>query len=180
MRGLAALVLTLCLLVSGCGGDHPQPAPSPTKTPSPSETTPTPPEMPEAVGKKTKAGAVAQVRYFLQAMAHAGATGDTTVFKTTYTNACTRCEAIATGIADTYSSGGSIDGGAWQPTRITAQGIADGVAYIDAIVTFEAQTLDPGNGKPPTSSKRSVNNLKTFQLKWSDGGWRVAALDPEA
>jgi hypothetical protein len=172
------------LLTAACGGGNPEPAPLPqASTPkvSPSaSSTPSAPVLPAAAKTKTKAGAIAAVRYFLDAMAYAGESGNTQPFKTAYTRECTRCRAITSGIEGTYAAGGQLKGGAWRPTRLKFYGISNGVAYVDAIVTFESQVLIKDSQGTKVTSPESRDNLKPFQLVRLNGIWRVAALDPEA
>ncbi len=80
-RTLAAVLGALaCLVVlGGCGG-NPEPTPLADPTPSTSATTtpsPSPPAIPAAARKKTKAGAIAFARHFIEALNYAGKIGDT-------------------------------------------------------------------------------------------------------
>ena len=136
--------------------------------------------MPEAAKAKTKAGAEASVRYFLSSMEYAGDTGYTKVFETTYTTECTRCAAITEGIRATYANGGSIAGGAWHPTRLKFYDIENDIAFVDAVVDYEAQIWVKDSTGTKTTSPARQNVLKAFHLVWRDGMWRVGALDPEA
>jgi len=68
----------LVLLVAGCGGD-PKADPSPSTSPAPSISstpTPSPPTLPDAAKANTKAGAIAFVKYYVELVNHAQATGD--------------------------------------------------------------------------------------------------------
>ncbi len=71
MRGrhtLTAVIGVLCLLLAGCGGS-PEPKPPPKAEPSASPSasaSPTPPVMPAAAKEKTKAGADAFTRHFVE------------------------------------------------------------------------------------------------------------------
>jgi hypothetical protein len=179
---LAAGLIAAGLLLGGCGGSpEPKPLPAPTKSPSPSASaTATPPVMPVAAKAKTKAGAETTVRFFLSSMEYSGDTGNTAQFEDTYTRDCTRCQAISDGIKKTYDDGGSIVGGAWHPTRLTFYAIDKNVAYLDAVVDYEAQTWIRDASGTKTTSPARRNVLKAFQLIWRDGMWRVAALDPKA
>jgi hypothetical protein len=181
MRGRTSLaVLAACLMLAGCGGS-PEPKSLPTSSPSPSASaSPTPPVMPAAAKEKTKAGASAAARHFLESMKYSGQTGDVSAFEASYTQECTKCQGIADGIAATYRDGGSIDGGAWVPKRVKFYGIKGDIASLDVVVDYEPQTWIKKAGAPKTTSPPRSNVLKTFQLIWRDGRWRVGALDPEA
>src|SRR3954467_1198640 len=120
MRGrhtLAAVIGALCVLLDGCGGSaEPQPLPRPTASLSPSPSA-TPPVMPPAAKERTQAGATAFARLFIESLNYAGAVGDTESMRRLYLPLCTRCEAIADGIDETYAKGGYFKGGAWEPVR---------------------------------------------------------------
>jgi Family of unknown function (DUF6318) len=183
MRGrhtLAATIGVLCLLLAACGGSaEPQPLPRPTASLSPSPSA-TPPAMPAAATAKTRAGAIAAAKHFLEAMEYAGDTGQTRLFEDAYTSECTKCQGISEGIAGTYSKGGSIVGGAWIPKRVKFYSIKGDIATLDIVVDYEPQTLTPEAGAAQTTSPARPNVLKAFQMLWRDGRWRVGALDPEA
>lgn len=190
-RALATTTAAAVLLSTGaCGGANPEPAPLPKPTASltPTPTTPTttstptstPPVMPAAAKAKTKAGAIAAVRHFLAAMAYAGESGKTRPLRETYVKLCTRCEAIADGIDETYSSGGTYRGGSWTERSIMFYKIQTDVAILDVVVDYTAQTWIRRRGATATYFKASPNHLHAFQLKWvASEGWRVGALDPQ-
>jgi len=161
---LAAGLVAAGLLLSGCGGDSPEPKPLPTDSKSsPSESpSPTPPVMPAAAKKKTKGGAIAVTRGFLAALNFAGATGDTKPLRALYVPLCTRCEAIADGIDQTYRSGGKIEGGAWHPTRFKFYDIENQVAFIDAAVDYDAQTWTKKSGGSHRSSPQARATSRRF------------------
>ena len=76
--GLAAGLVAAGLLLSGCGGDSPEPKPLPKDSKSSPSASPsaTPPEMPAAAKKKTKAGAIAFVRHYVELINYAGRSGE--------------------------------------------------------------------------------------------------------
>ncbi len=87
------------LLLSGCGGDSPEPKPLPKDSKSSPSASPsaTPPVMPAAAKKKTKAGAEALVRHFLSTNLRTAQAGTPMHSHATYTQTCTRCDAITDG-----------------------------------------------------------------------------------
>ena len=132
---LAASLAAASLLgsaLSGCGGNpepSPMPAPSSSTTPSASAT-PTPPVMPAAARKKTKQGAIAYAKSFIQTLNYAGKSGDTAPLREMYIPLCTRCEAIADGIDKTYRKGGIFGAGIGVPTQFKFYGIENDVAVL--------------------------------------------------
>ena len=174
------LGLLLAPVLSGCGGSaEPQPLPRPTASLSPSSASPTPPVLPAAAEEKTKAGAIAFAGNFIEMLNFAGATGDTQQLRTLYLPLCTRCEAIADGIDQTYSAGGNISGGSWHPASFRFYGIKNEVAFVDSFVDYDAQTLTKKQGAKPTVFPASKRNLKAFNLRWTGPeGWKTSALDP--
>src|SRR5688500_10761674 len=109
-------VVAAGLVLAGCGGSpEPDPLPKSSTSEAPSASPSAPPVMPAAAKEKTKAGAIAFARGFLNTLNYSGATGNTQPLRSLYMPLCTRCEAVADAIDRTYSDGGSIDGGAWRP-----------------------------------------------------------------
>lgn len=111
-------------------------------------------------------------------MAYAGRTGDSAAFRRTFDDSCTKCEAIAAGIEDTYAAGGQISGGGWLPYDFRFYGIRRNVGYLDAYVNYEAQTYVANSSATPQRFPAKENVLKAFQLRWAQG-WTVGALDPQ-
>lgn len=114
---VAVALLTVLTLLTGCGASpSPKPLPRTAPTPSASATPrPTPPAMPALARKKTRAGAIAAVTYFLQALNYSGRSGNTRGLRASYTRTCTRCEAISQGIDRTYAAGGYYRGAIGTP-----------------------------------------------------------------
>ncbi|MCW2827462.1 MAG: hypothetical protein JWQ67_1078 [Marmoricola sp.] len=176
------VVAVLFSVLTGCGGaPAPEPLPKPSGSTSPSASasaTPGAPVMPGAARAKTKAGAIAFAHGFIEALNFSGTHGDTRIFRNLYIPLCTRCEAIADGIDQTYARGGYFRGGEWRPTRFKFYAIENDVAVLDAVVTYEPQTWVKQSGAKPTIYSGSENNLKAFNLRWRAGEWHVSALDP--
>ncbi len=88
--------LLAALVLGGCGGSpEPRPLPKPTTSPSPSPSaTPTPPVLPQAAKAKTKAGAIAFARTFIETLNYSGRHGRYgSLCESSTSHCCTRCEA---------------------------------------------------------------------------------------
>lgn len=182
LRTALATTTVACLITACGGGANPEPAPPPkASTSSPTASaSPTPPAMPAAARKKTKAGAIAFARHFMEVLNYSGGNGDTHPLRQTFNGLCNRCDGIADGIDRTYALGGSYTGGDWTPTRFKFYSIQNDVAVLDAYVTFAAQQWKQRAGATPQQFEESRNNLKAFNLRWTSEGWVVSALDPDA
>src|SRR4051794_697515 len=105
---VGAVVLLLAL--AGCGGDpKADPSPSPSvPSASPVSTTPAPPALPEAAKANTKAGAIAFVKYYVQLINHAQATGDVAALAAVEDPGCSSCASGRRLLKKIYESGGHI------------------------------------------------------------------------
>jgi hypothetical protein len=181
---LAAGLIAAGLVLAGCGGSaEPKPLPAPSKSPSPSASpsdVPARPVLPEAAKAKTKAGAIAFTSAFIDTLNYSGTSGETAPLRELFLPLCTRCEAIADGIDETYASGGYFKGGEWTPERFKFYDMQNDVAVLDAIVDYRAQVWLKATGAKPIQYRASSNNLKAFNLRWQAGAWHVSALDPSA
>jgi hypothetical protein len=183
-RLLAVAALAL-LLVAGCGGDpKPKSLPSPTPSPSPSASASAPkqtdaPSPPKAA--KNRAGAIAFANFFIELVNYSSLSGDTTELRRNYVPLCTKCEAFADVVDKTYASGGKITGGDWHAVHFKYYGIRNQVAFVDAVVDFDAQSWVKRAGTSPVAYPAKRNNLKAFNLRWrASGDWAVSALDPNS
>ncbi len=71
---LAAGLVACSVLLAGCGGSpapKPLPAPRPSSSPSPTTTPAAAPAMPEAAKAKTRAGAIAFARHYVELINYA-------------------------------------------------------------------------------------------------------------
>lgn len=174
--GAGVIALLLIGTLAGCGGD-PAPVPPPPTPETPTTTPPTP--TPFENEPKNAAGATAVTRAFIDALNQANSTGDTHEIRTLYIPFCTRCEAVADAIDSTYANGGAIVGGRWVPTKLKFHVIRGNVAYLDALVDYDAQIWTRTAQSEPLRFKASVGNLHSFNLRWHQtAGWKISALDP--
>jgi hypothetical protein len=161
-----------CLVVlAGCGGD-PKAEPSPSPSTAPVSTTPSPtaPVMPAAASENTKAGAIAFVRYYIELINHAQATGDVGRLQAVEDASCKSCTNGRKYLATIYGAGGHISGGAWTVQSATAQRSGDNWAVTvkgsfapsDVFATPGAQAKHARGG--PT--------LTNFVV-WRASDWKV-------
>jgi hypothetical protein len=177
MRGrhtLAALCGVLCLLVSACGGSaKSQPLPRPTASLSPSAS-PTPPVMPAAAKEKTKAGAIAFARHYVDLINHAQATGDVSPLAAAERPDCTSCQRSRSAVTQLYESGATVDGGDWTIEGADAlKNQGSGGWLIEMHVSFGPQQVD----RPGSSSDQQLKGGRlpvNVQLVWEGDAWKVA------
>jgi hypothetical protein len=113
MRRAVIPAVVLLLALAGCGGDpkaDPSPSPSSPST-SPVSTTPSAPVLPEEAKADTKAGAIAFVKYYVELINHAQATGDVDVLAAVEDPGCESCSKGRTVLEEIYKAGGTIHGG---------------------------------------------------------------------
>jgi hypothetical protein len=164
-------VVTALVVLAGCGGDpkaEPSPSPStPTVSTSPS---PTAPVMPAAAAENTKAGAIAFVRYYIELINHAQATGDVGPLEAAESSDCRSCQRASKAVTDIYLSGGHIEGGRWEGTVRSASPRPDLKAWtLFTIVRFEPQVVFKDGQSTRLNGGRSVI---TFVVVHTDQ-WKV-------
>jgi hypothetical protein len=166
----------LVLVVAGCGGD---PKADPTRTPSSPSTsvtpTATPPVMPEAAKANTKAGAVAFVRYYVDAFNFAQATGSSTELASKSSAHCHECRAVLQGLRRIYDAHGHIDGGSLIVVRATSDyNSAERVWFVLVQIESGPQTLYESADADPKrlpGGRRSMD----FSVIHRGGEWKVSA-----
>src|SRR3954453_2948158 len=120
MRGRQAVAVIggLCLVVAGWGrAPKPTALAKPTASTSPSAS-PTPPVMPAAAKEKTKAGAVAFVRHYIDALNFAQSTGKVETLAELESSTCGSCKSVRDDLSKLYQSGGHLKGGQWSISQI--------------------------------------------------------------
>jgi hypothetical protein len=165
--------IALFLALSSCGGD---PKADPTPTPSspvttPVSTTPAPPVMPDAAKANTKAGAIAFVRYYVELINHAQATGETDGTTRVEDRSCNSCTRVRRTVEDIYTSGGRIDGGAWNVTITSASRRPDlGAWSVFTTVIYGPQKVIQPSG---TRNLKGGRTPMTFVVRYANSGWSV-------
>ncbi|MEO5651543.1 MAG: DUF6318 family protein [Marmoricola sp.] len=167
----------LGLILTACGGNpEPQPMPAPRSSTSPSGSaspTPTPPVMPAAARKKTKQGAIAFVKYYVDALNHATFTGHTEPAHSLDAGKCGSCDRMLKMIETIYGADGSVNGGAWRPEIVGAIRQRGRPGWtIDAKITYGPQQVVPRAGSK-AESFTGGGRLVTFLLSRSGATWKV-------
>ena len=108
---LLVVGVACAFVLAGCGGD-PKADPTTSPTSSSPSATPSPPVMPDAAKANTKAGAVAFVKYYIELINHAQATGDVEALAAVEDRACESCKHARDALSAIYDAGGSVQGGA--------------------------------------------------------------------
>jgi hypothetical protein len=173
VRRLAVLALAGCVL-AGCGGSkEPKSDPTPA-TVGPSSPSPSPtaaPTLPDAARANTKAGAIAFVRFYIDAFNHAQATGDTSMLALLEGPACRSCREVRQSIEHTYRAGGHAVGGA---LSIDGQEIHRSVGrqwVVDVAGHFSPSTIYASAGATPQHDKGG-STAASFFVRFNDG-WEV-------
>jgi hypothetical protein len=171
IAGLAAAGL----LLSGCGGDSPEPKPLPKDSKSSPSASPSssPPAMPAAAKKRTKAGSIAFVRHYVMLINVAQSSGNTTPLAAAESPECRSCKSVRRDIQRLYSSGGSIEGGAWRVEQVLGSDPAEGAGrVVSLVVSFGPQVVRRPKPASPQRLKGGTLPL-TVELDPVSNGWHV-------
>lgn len=181
VRRLVAVVAA-GLVLTGCGPDAKPTAPG---TPTPSTVTPTPkptpkpleqvaPVLPEAAKADTKAGAVAFVRHYVNAVNHAMQTGDVAYLRSLSRAGCDSCHAIETAIAKIERHGGRSRGGEWRIAKIVSVFQNSSVLGWLAIAQVQVgrHLVWPTNAAKPLTVP-AESRLFNFQVGRTSDRWEV-------
>lgn len=175
-RSAACLALLLGLAggLSACGGSaepSTMPSSSGSTTPSASPTGPVEPVLPEAAKANTKAAAVAFVRYYVDLINYAQATGDVDGLRAASDPACVLCDNVADTLFDLYDRGGHLSGGDWSITNMEVFATGDASWGSAVRVRTTAQTVTrKGQQEQHVVGARSS---QSFALMREDAGWVV-------
>jgi hypothetical protein len=169
---VGAALLASVVLVAGCGGD-PKADPSPsTSTAPPSVTpTPTPPALPDAAKLADTAGAIAFVKYYVDAVNHATGTGDTSALRGASSAGCESCRGVLAKVDDLYSAGGHSEGGVWRLVEVRVSHAGMPWRVLGHLTYPSQRIVKPGQADetfPPGEYDME------FTLRYRNGGWQVA------
>lgn len=173
------LILALCLLVAGCGGEPsapvPSSGPSATASPTPSSTPTGAPVLPEAATQNTKAGAIAFVKHYIELINYAQATGDTAALAAVDSKACKSCANARNHLDQIYAAGGHITGGEFSVAVYQAvQNAAFGDWAVFVGLHFAPETVVQPTRTPPYEHYKGGQGPATFFPEFRSTGWAVA------
>ena len=181
----AAVAAIACglLILAGCGKESPEPKPLETASTSttPSATVSPAPSMPPAAGKRTKAGAIAFVRHFVELTNRALESGDFAKWDQLVSDDCQSCAEFRSAVTDIYADGGSVHGGVLSPTQVVLApgGLRPDGATIDLVATLNAQQIRrPGR---PVTKGQPDKTFITYLLEFDPAtGWIVQSYTRDA
>jgi hypothetical protein len=130
--------------------------------------------MPAAAKKHTAAGAEAFVRYWVEVVNFAQATGQTSALEAIDDVRCAGCRGVVKAIRSPYSKGGRIEGGAWQVGSLRELPLdygADWAAFAKA--KTDVQTVYKRDGAGETYPGGAFH---FYAYVAYDGGWRMRWL----
>lgn len=175
-RWVAAVAVSLLVLVTGCSGE-----PEPTfadPTEAPASATPTAQPTPEPWEKKTSAGAVAFVRRWIHEVASASNSGDTEVLGAMGSSACETCTSIVDYIGEVYDEGGRIEVAQWRVLQMSdvSPGSSLDEPTIAVRVRKPVEVVYRTSPRKKTRVDASTFTL-SFRLSWSDKRWLALDVD---
>lgn len=179
-RLLAALVLSVALVLSGCSDDpEPKVAPKPSaaalsSSPSTSDAAPEP-TIPLGATENTAKGAETFVRYWIDLVNYAQETGDVAALERATDERCTACRGVIKAISEPYDGGGRIDGGQWSAGKLRSlppDYASDWGGYARA--ESVEQTVTYGDGRSKTYPAGDFD-LYAYTA-WTRDGWRLRWL----
>jgi hypothetical protein len=174
MRGIAAMALVVSL-AAGCSGDST--SATPTQSPSDVESEsarsatqpPTPPATPLAATARGTTGAVAVVRYYVDLVNHAAATGDVVQLRA-LGSGCRDYQELADELAAIYANGGSVSPvPLWRVRDIQPMA---GAEVVSAAIHEPATSRIPSAGGSPVRT-RGGDFILQFVLHRDVNGWTI-------
>lgn len=174
---LAAAALSLVVLVVGCDDDG-GPSSDPTETlatPAPptsqSPTVPAAPDVPLDAQQKTKAGAVAFVKHWVDVLNEADESGDPTKLDLLSGPKCRFCNQDIASIRKTHDEGGRVVTKGWRVLSSVPIGKWSPSPVMSTLVRIEKSTVIHADGRKEHFPART--QVMEFHLDYGDAGWIV-------
>jgi hypothetical protein len=183
VRTLAACGVLLAAGVSGCTDTSARPKPLPSPSPSSSVASPTPspsatpPSLPAEARGTSAAAAKAFVRYWVEVLNHAGATGNTAQLDEVSDDNCRSCQAVIRSIDEAYRAGGYFRGNGWSVETLQPQPFQTKTRpVLSAGVHIAPQDVLRREGGKVTHFEGGQRSM-LFRLQWAGGHWTVLQVD---
>ncbi|MFO6453882.1 MULTISPECIES: DUF6318 family protein [unclassified Aeromicrobium] len=171
----SAVLATLALTLSACGGDDPPPPEPTTTATTPASVTEAPPALPPRAGDDSAQGVTDFVSYYLKVLSYAHRTGETGELTKLSDPACDACQSYITAIQDLAKAGGAITGGARTFEGAKGGYVRDGESLVTIDMKIAEGTHREDRSSEPESIAASEMRL-TFGVTGSADGRRVTAI----
>ena len=171
-------------LLAGCNS-NPEPEALPSESPSATATspsssaspTPTLPAMPAAAKGTSEASAKAFVRYWVDTLNYAGATGDVSELDQISATQCDACTAVIAKIDSVYSAGGYFRGKGWSVSGMKYQPLQPrNRPVLSVSIMIAPQRLLESPGGQPTNFEGGKRSM-IFRLGNMRGDWSALQVE---
>lgn len=150
---------------------NPTPSETPTEEPAPQL-----PPKPAEMSQETEEGAIATVRYFIDAVNLAYETNDPSYFEDLQTKDCGPCNSIAVDLVDAAAANQHHQGYNLSLGKISKTGKAESGWYGVRIDVIEGPyEVFESDGSISDSKEKAETYTTTFALEFEEGQWRVKA-----
>jgi hypothetical protein len=182
VRALAAWGIALSLALAGCsGGDEQAGGSGPSGPPATSSSTSAapqhdgPPQLPSLAREHSNAGAKAFVRYYIDVLNYADASGDPAPLRDAATPQCQICKILSTAVEEIARSGGTQIGGEWILREVRTLPHSGNQANMLVGIHIRVGITRRTRESPPHRSG-PTNVTYEFQLRWERRLWLMHDL----
>ncbi|WP_269302487.1 DUF6318 family protein [Aeromicrobium sp. HA] len=171
----SAVMATLALTLSACGGDDPPPPEPTTTATTPANPDATLPPMPEVAKEFTPSGVSTFTRHFVDVMGYAAATGDLQELQRLSDPQCEGCARYVEFFKDTYESGGFIrqtwSAPSGSEVRFDKRRQPEAESFVTTDLKISAGEFRESKQASTEATSESSDTV-TFGLRFDDG-WTV-------
>ncbi|WP_416370919.1 DUF6318 family protein [Timonella senegalensis] len=129
------------------------------------------------MSEETEEGAIATVRYFIDALNFAYATTDTKHVRTLFDQSCEFCKPLVENIDDAKSEGNKFENYELQIDEILKSGSMDSELFaVAANVSQQPITVLTAAGEVVRTSDPVTGHRSMFALQYRDGSWMVREI----
>lgn len=182
--GTVGAVLAL-LVVVGCSGEtgeaSPSTSPTPSETSTPTTTEPAsspstqPPAVPHEATGKGRQGAIAFGLFFIDAINHTIASGQTNWFDDLHSASCDACKGIVKEARQIHDAGGSVKGGALTPDTYSAVRSGPRTWSVGIQADAGRQRIKPSPDEPERVRTGGSYDI-TLDLRRRAESWVIARM----